>query len=180
MIEVEVKARVRNFDGIEKELTEIGATKIKKEHQEDVYFNAPHRDFAKTDEALRIRKTFQKKASKIILTYKGAKMDKISKTRKEIEVEIENVEKATLILENLGFSPVATIKKDRESYFLDGFIICLDNVHMVGNFVEIEKEAKEGDDFKTVVEEIFKIYEKLGVTEGFERRSYLEMLGIYI
>ncbi len=57
MIEVEVKAHATNLDEIEKKVIEIGASRRGEEYQEDLYFNAPHRDFAQTDEALRIRKT---------------------------------------------------------------------------------------------------------------------------
>lgn len=179
MIEVEVKAWIKDFNDTKEILKVLGARKIRKEHQEDVYFNAPHRDFAETDEALRIRKISQNNDKKIFMTYKGAKMDKISKTRREIEFRIEDSKKAALILENLGFSSVATIKKERTIYLLDEFIISLDNVYDVGNFMEIEKETKEGEDFEDSLNKIFEIYKRLGITEGFERRSYLEMLGIY-
>lgn len=176
MIEVEVKAHVTNFEDVKDRLSEIGARQRKTEHQEDIYFNAPHRDFARTDEALRIRKIPKKEGHEIILTYKGAKMDDKSKTRKEIEVIVENVENTASILENLGFNPVKTIRKDRIIYLLDKFIISLDKVYEVGNFVEIEKDLQEGEDFQDSLDEIFKIYEKLGITDGFERRSYLEIL----
>lgn len=176
MIEVEVKAHVTEFKEIKDKLSLIGALQIKTEHQEDVYFNAPHRDFAKTDEALRIRKIPHVDREKIILTYKGAKLDAQSKTRKEIEVTVDNEENTALILENLGFKPVRTIKKDRIIFKMNGFIITLDKVYEVGNFVEIEKELQEGEDFQDSLDAIFKIYQKLGITEGFERRSYLELL----
>ena len=55
LIEVEVKASVKNFEDVEKNLIQIGAKRIDNEHQHDVYFNSDHKDFAKTDEALRIR-----------------------------------------------------------------------------------------------------------------------------
>ena len=55
LIEVEVKASVKNFEEVRNKLTQIGAVKIKTEHQSDVYYNAPHKDFGETDEALRIR-----------------------------------------------------------------------------------------------------------------------------
>ena len=55
LIEVEVKASVKDFIAVKKKLIKIGAVKIKKEHQRDVYYNAPHKDFGETDEALRIR-----------------------------------------------------------------------------------------------------------------------------
>jgi len=179
MIEVEVKAWIKDFNNAKERLKVLGAKKIRTEYQEDVYFNAPHRDFAETDEALRIRKIPQNNDKKIFITYKGAKMDKISKTRKEIEFRIEDSKKAASILENLGFSPVATIKKERTIYLLDEFIISLDKVYDVGNFMEIEKQTKEGEDFEDSLDIIFEIYKRLGITGGFERRSYLEMLGIY-
>ncbi len=112
MIEVEVKAHVNDFKEIKDKLSSIGAREVRTEYQEDVYFNAPHRDFAQTDEALRIRKVTNKNGSEIILTYKGAKLDELSKTREEIEVNIGNVENTKLILEKLGFKPVRPVKKD--------------------------------------------------------------------
>ena len=176
MIEVEVKASVKDFVDVKKNLIKIGAVKIKNEHQRDVYYNAPHKDFAETDEALRIRKIPENGKNKIILTYKGAKLDDVSKTRKEIEVEVSDPEKMDLILENLDFRSVATVKKDRDIYHLDEFIITLDTVYKVGTFVEIEIEAQENDDTTIPLKKIFETYKKLGIEEGFERRSYLELM----
>ena len=59
MIEVEVKAKIDNFEDMRKKLNDLGAIKTKEEFQEDIYFNSPIVDFAKTDEALRIRTTKQ-------------------------------------------------------------------------------------------------------------------------
>ena len=176
MLEVEVKAHISDFKEVKSRLKQIGAHKLKEEQQEDIYFNAPHRDFAQTDEALRIRKIPHKDGSKIILTYKGAKLDDKSKTRKEIEVDVGDVDKTASILENLGFIQVRNVKKDRMIYLLDKFIISLDQVYDVGNFVEIEIELNEGEEFQKSLDEIFRIYQKLGIRNGFERRSYLELL----
>lgn len=176
MLEVEVKAHVTDFRDIKSHLKEIGAKYDKSEHQEDVYFNAPHRDYAMTDEALRIREIPGDEGSRYILTYKGAKLDDESKTRREIEVDVDNRESCADLLENIGFRPVQTIKKDRISYLLDEFIITLDKVFDVGNFVEIEKGVGEEEDYQDILHEIFRIYRVLGINEGFERRSYLELL----
>lgn len=176
MLEVEVKAHVSDFKSIKKLLSEIGAREDGFEHQEDVYFNAPHKDFAQTDEALRIREIPKENGSDIILTYKGAKLDDKSKTRREIEVKIDNKENAASILENLGFKAVKTVKKDRTIYLLQDYIITLDKVHDVGNFVEIEKDVKEGENYQEILDNIFEIGRKLCIENGFERRSYLELL----
>ncbi len=176
MIEVEVKAHVTDFKIIKDKLSSLGAREVKTEFQEDIYFNAPHRDFTQTDEALRIRRITSKDGNELILTYKGAKLDKLSKTREEIEVNIEDAENTKLILEKLGFKPVKPVQKDRVYYNINEYIITLDTVRGVGNFMEIEKGLNEDDDYQESLDEIFSLYGKLGVTEGFERRSYLELL----
>ena len=179
MIEVEVKAHAPNLDEIEEKLVEIGACRVREEYQEDVYFNAPHRDFAQTDEALRIRKIKSGNSEEIYITYKGAKMEKISKTRKEIEVAVEDPLKVADIFQNLSFRPVATVRKNRIIYTMGELIITLDEVQGVGSFVEIEKESEEGKDTKEALDEIFATYSKIGINDGFERSSYLELMGIH-
>ena len=49
--------------------------------QVDTYFSHPARDFAATDEALRIRSIDQEN----FVTYKGPKLDATTKTRREID-----------------------------------------------------------------------------------------------
>ena len=53
-IEVEVKFRVANLEDIEYQLLEWGAKLVEIVVQRDHYFNHPSRDFAKSDEALRM------------------------------------------------------------------------------------------------------------------------------
>ena len=178
LIEVEVKAGVNDFEEVRKKLTQIGAVKIKTEHQSDVYYNAPHKDFGETDEALRIRQIPENGNTRIILTYKGAKLDNVSKTRKEIEVDVSDAENMGLILENLNFRRAASVQKNREIYHIKEFIITLDTVQNVGTYVEIETEANEDDDTREPIQKIFDLYKHLGIEEGFERRSYLELMGI--
>ncbi len=176
MIEVEVKARVTDFKDIEDKLILMNAQMMGSEHQVDVYFNAPHRDFTRTDEALRIRKVTRSEGSETILTYKGAKLDESSKTREEIEVNLSDADNTALILDRLGFKPVQPVEKKRITYIINEFNVTLDTVYRVGNFVEIEKTLLETEDYQDSINEIFNLYKELGVTEGFERRSYLELL----
>ncbi|MEN6328709.1 MAG: class IV adenylate cyclase [Methanobacteriaceae archaeon] len=178
MIEVEVKAHAPDLSDVARKLMVIGAQRIKEEFQEDLYFNAPHKDFAQTDEALRVRKVTDDSAKKTFITYKGAKMDELSKTRVEIEMGVEDPLRAAAIFKNLGFRAVATVKKHRTIYCLDDLIITLDRVEDAGDFVEIEKDTAEGEDYQQILNQIFEVYKNLGITEGFERRSYLEIMGV--
>jgi adenylate cyclase class 2 len=178
LIEVEVKAQVNEFESIREKLDEMGALKIKIERQEDTYFNAPHRDFAETDEALRIRKIPDGENAQIFITYKGSKIDSTSKTRQEFEVGVGDAEITAHIFESLGFRVVQTVVKDREIYHLKDFVITLDSVHNVGTYMEIETDLEDGKDFQEALDNIFELYKLMGITEGFERRSYLELLGV--
>jgi adenylate cyclase class 2 len=176
MIEVEAKAKINSFEEIINKLKELNAKKIKTEIQEDIYFNSPINDFAKTDEALRIRKTNTNGKEELFITYKGPKIDKKSKTREEIEMKIEDETKCKKIFENLGFESVRIVKKTRDYYDLNEYSISLDDVEGLTPYMEIETILKDGTDYKKAQEGLFKIFEKLGITDGFERTSYLELL----
>ena len=176
MIEVEVKAKIDNFEDIEKKLEKIGACKSKKEFQEDIYFNSPLVDFAKTDEALRIRTTKEGKNSNIFITYKGPKIDKKSKTRKEIEMGIDDSEKCGEIFEAIGFKKVRTVRKNRQYYTYENFEISLDDIEGLDPYMEIEVALEDGQDYNDVQKSIFNLFEQLDITDGFERTSYLELL----
>ena len=176
MIEVEVKAKISSFEEIEQKLDEIGATKTKKEFQEDIYFNSPVVDFAQTDEALRIRTTKENDNTNIFITYKGPKIDSTSKTRKEIEMGIEDSVKCADIFEEIGFKKVRTVRKDRQYYEYENFEISLDDIEGLDPYMEIEVALEDGQDYSEAQNEIFELFEKLGITDGFERTSYLELL----
>ena len=172
MIEVEVKAKIDSFKEMEEKLENIGASKSKTEFQEDIYFASPIVDFAETDEALRIRTT----NNNTFITYKGPKLNDKAKTRKEVEMTIENSEKAKDIFTEIGFMEVRTVRKNRQYYTYENFEISLDDVEGLSPYMEIEIALDDSEDYSQAQDEIFKLFEKLGITDGFERTSYLELL----
>ncbi len=177
MIEVEVKARVESFTPIKKLLIEkLNVDLDKIEYQEDTYFNSPYKDFAITDEAFRIRKISVNNETQLFITYKGPKIDSKSKTRIEYETNIGDSQIARNIFENLGFIVAADVIKTREIYHFDDFEITLDSVKNAGTFIEIEKTLEDNDDYNKSLNDIFVLFEKLGITNGFERKSYLEII----
>lgn len=173
MIEIEIKgyADDRVFGKI-RETFEF----MRKEIHEDIYFSHPCKDFSKTDEALRIRIRRFNGHFEALLTYKGPKIDKISKTRKEIEVSIDDVDSYLELLHALGFREVLTIRKTREKYYVEkGVTITLDEIEGLGKFVEIEKLEKDESKVENEVKRLMNILKSLGVNR-FERKSYLELL----
>ena len=159
-----------------KKLENLGAIKSKKEFQEDIYFNSPIVDFAKSDEALRIRTTKENDNTNIFITYKGPKIDSKSKTREEIEIGIENSEKCSKIFQHLGFTKVRAVKKNRQYYNYKNFEISLDDIEGLDPYMEIEIALEDGSDYSEAQEKIFDLFKELGINEGFERTSYLELL----
>jgi adenylate cyclase class 2 len=144
----------------------------------DHYFNAPDRDFAKTDEALRIRRIGPNNR----VTYKGPKRDAHTKTRTEIEVPLADgegtAEDFSRLLVKLGYRPVAVVRKVRRTFHLtrDGFdlAVTLDQVHDVGPFAELEIGVEE-DQLDSARTTLLRVAAELGLRNS-ERRSYLEML----
>src|SRR3954465_2069641 len=116
--EVEIKFRVADHGALAERLAALGAVAGPLISQEDTYFAHPARDFAQTNEALRLRR--QDRENRI--TYKGPKREGPTKTREKIEVPIaegpEALGQMTRLFETLGFRPVATIRKARTPYHL--------------------------------------------------------------
>ncbi len=176
MIEVEIKAKIDDYRTALEKITSIGATYSHTEKQYDIYYNAPDKDYAKTDEALRIREIPDDEDFKRILTYKGPKIDKESKTRKEIEVGIDNTDNMNEILNSLGFKASAVVNKIRRIFNYEEYTITLDKLDKIGYYMEIEYVCSQNDDISKIRDNIKEIFSKLGITTGFERTSYLELL----
>jgi adenylate cyclase, class 2 len=178
MLEVEVKYRLPDPTAVEARVRAWGATVVADHAEADHYLNAPDRDFARTDEALRLRRIGEAN----FLTYKGPRKDGASKTRREVEVPCPHGDAAAEAFLNLfghlGYRPTAVVRKRRRIYewTRDGFTVhaCLDDVESVGRFVELEIVADDAkyDAARAVVLQIAAQLD-LG---PIETRSYLEQL----
>ncbi len=178
MLEVEMKFPAPHWENLNRQLAAWGAKKLETRREEDHYFNAPDRDFARTDEALRIRRV----GSANFITYKGPKKDPQTKTRTEIEVPLapghDAAQALTQLLVHLGYRPVAVVEKRRQVLQIhkEGFLleICLDEVTDVGRFVELEILAPD-DQLESARKVVLAAAAELGLNNS-ERRSYLELL----
>lgn len=190
MYEVELKYRVADGRAIEDRLAGLGACWHGTTEQVDRYFNHPSRDFAVTDEALRLRST----AAGVAITWKGPRLDATAKTRREIELPLAlaavpaaaeassaipaTLERWTELLEALGFRRVREVAKRRRlaTVAWEGAAIevALDHVAGLGDFVELELQA-ESAGIAVAAARIESLARELGCANP-ERRSYLEML----
>ncbi len=175
MYEVEMKVRA-DHERVRRELDERGAIPRDTVGQRDTYYNAPTRDFAETDEALRVRRESCEGADRAKLTYKGPLVGETSKTREEYETEIGDGDVMGSILDSLGFVPVETVEKERERFSIEAYVVTLDSVAELGEFVEVETNARE-DDLDSARAGVVGVVESLGLDPDAEiRTSYLELL----
>jgi adenylate cyclase, class 2 len=178
MLEIEMKFPVTDFAPLEAALCGWGAGPAESRTDADHYFNAPDRDFTRTDEALRLRRI----GAKNLVTYKGPKRDTQTKTRTEVEVPLAEgdgpARDFAALLTHLGYRPTAVVHKRRTIRHLTrgGFAmeICLDDVEGLGRFVELEILAPE-EQLEKARALLLQTAAQLGLTAS-ERRSYLEML----
>jgi adenylate cyclase class 2 len=178
MLEIEMKFPVADFAPLECTLSAWAAAEAESREEADHYFNAPDRDFARTDEALRLRRI----GPANYVTYKGPKRDAQTKTRTEVEVPLAEGDGAAQdfasLLTHLGYRPTAVVRKRRTIYRLTrgGFAmeVCLDEVEGLGRFVELEILAPEGQ-LERARAALLETAGQLGLGAS-ERRSYLELL----
>ena len=175
--EVEQKYRVENTEALLRRFAVIGVTLGTPLEQVDTYYRHPARDYRQTDEALRIRKTEAGSA----ITYKGTRLDRTTKTRRELELPLPETcggGEFAQLLEALGFSVAAQVRKRRRHGQLvsEGFPlhIVLDEVEQLGRFTELEIVTSE-DQLASAKRAIGQMAERLELVNP-ERRSYLELL----
>ncbi|ARS91463.1 class IV adenylate cyclase [Natrarchaeobaculum aegyptiacum] len=187
MYEVEVKVPADHAT-VRDRLEAVAADSLGQVVQVDTYYDAPHREFAETDEALRIRREsvsggtvganpLEDGAFESRVTYKGPLLEDESKSREEFETGVDDGGTMAAVLEHLGFDPAATVRKERERYDLDGYTVTLDAVDDVGEFVEVELDVDHEEDLEPAREGAYDVLERLDLDPDDQiRTSYLGLL----
>lgn len=181
MLEVELKFPLADEAALRERLQTVAAVEGEPIQQADTYYNHPSRDFARTDEALRVRSV----DGDAWVTYKGPRVSDGSegtaaKTRFELELPLaaETAEGWAEMLGRLGFREVATVRKVRTPFQLERggrrLELTIDQVEGVGTFAEVESVAEEKDK-QGAETAVIELARELGL-DNPEPRSYLEML----
>ncbi len=176
--EVEMKFPVADMAALEARLGQLGATIAGPHTEVDTYFSHPARDYSRTDEALRIRC----RGESNFVTYKGPKIDRTTKTRREIDLPLaageQTAEAWKGLLLALGFAVVGQVRKSRRKAHVEWeghrVEVSLDEVEGLGVFAELELVVDQPT-IEVAKACITSLAEAMGLA-GSERRSYLELL----
>ncbi len=180
MIEVEVKLPVENLDSIKEKLLKMGFEETGCIEERDTYFDNQQGEIRANGEALRVRETkdhFSGK-SRYQINFKGKKLDACTMTREELETGVENGAVCRNILQAIGYLPAEPeVIKNRTMLRKEPVTACLDNVHGLGEFLELEILADGEEKKDAALGQIEHILNSLGYrVSDTVRMSYLSML----
>jgi len=175
--EVELKYAVVDVPQLLAKLEQFGLCIDEAVEEHDTFYQHPAKDYAATDECLRIRH----RAGEYRITWKGPKVDLETKTRQEIELFLtDNAETAwqwDQLLQALGFRAAAELKKTRRSaglvYQEQKYELSLDHIDGLGDFIELETFA-DTTQLDDACRRIKSLAATLGLTQPITA-SYLEL-----
>ena len=146
--EIEMKFPVASLDPVRRALRRERAVYLGTVLQTDRYFDTPTRSLMRADRGLRIRQVrvlrggageFDRRPQ---LTAKGpVKMNSRAKVRIERQIHVDDADAMADVLAVCGLRPSMTIQKRRASYRLGGCLVELDELPVIGFFVEVEGPA---------------------------------------
>lgn len=138
-LEIEVKFRIGETEPYEERLTKLGAKLIESGLERNIKFRG--NGIEKRKELLRLR-TY---GGKCLITHKRKpkKAPKHLKVREETEILVDSCENAMKILEYLGYEKSWIYEKKRQVWVLDGVEVLIDELPLIGNFIEIEGSEEE-------------------------------------
>jgi len=169
-----VKFKVASHVAVRRALKRAGAKFLGSVLQSDTYFDTAGRSLLAGGCGLRIRtaRTLRRgaapAANRPLLTYKGPASRRAGlKARREIQTHLDDGWAMAEILAACGLTPAATIQKRRASYRLGRCLIELDELPIIGRFVEIEAPGKK---------HILAAAAKLGLDDEPITDHYLDLL----
>lgn len=135
-LEIEIRFGVNDVKKLRKKLRELGSMCLEKWKGRDILFDRK-KELIPKGKVLRLRLGMEKN-NKGKLTYKGSNQSRVFKIREEFEVIVENPGMAIKILKGLSYLPVIQYEKRTELWIYGGADIYIEELPVIGHFVEIE------------------------------------------
>lgn len=163
MIEAELKARVRDPEGVMAALEKRATARV--EVYQDAYYDLPDGSLMGGDRELRVRTVHGPDSTRSVLTYKEPRVDAASGSKPEHETAVEDPGAVHAMLRGLGYVPAISFEKRCRNYQFEAagrqMLATLVRVPEIdGTFIEVETLVEEGglqaalDDVRAVVAEL--------------------------
>jgi adenylate cyclase class 2 len=175
---IEVERKYRGTPAAVEAVTALADSTGERVQQTDLYLNAPDRDFAVTDEALRIRSTTPAEGDpRVAITYKGPRATTAEKARTEHEVGVETLGTTAAIFEALGYTEVARVTKQRQRWRWADLEVAIDTLAGGERYIELEQTVDAAEAVAAADATLADRAAQLGLsTSELEPRSYLEII----
>lgn len=171
--ELEAKLKVEDHESVRAALVSAGAMHVGRVFERNYILDLPGGTLRARGAALRVRacQTLDGPPQRETLTFKGPARASRFKAREEIEVEVGSAEATVGILTTCGFTIVLLYEKRRETWRLDDCRVELDELPVLGLYVEIEGPSESA---------IANVGNRLGLGgRSHEPASYVAMLSQY-
>lgn len=143
--ETESKYSVDDFGRIRRRLRALGAAYQGTVVQTDTYLDSVDRSLLKSDSGLRLRRMRWLRRARgprklrAQLTFKGPRRrGGPAKLRTEVQTRVDDADAVEEILRACGLAPMIVVEKRRATYRLGRCTVELDELPLLGRFVEIE------------------------------------------
>ncbi|MCJ7543592.1 MAG: class IV adenylate cyclase [Phycisphaerae bacterium] len=143
--EIEMKFRLPRLTAVARRLRALGAKRLHTVLQDDWYFDTPRRRLLRQGCGLRLRRVSLLRAGvgalapRAELTYKGpARRRAKAKVRPEHQTHLDDPAGIEAALAACGLRPMLRLQKRRATYRLGGCVVAMDELPVLGCFVEIE------------------------------------------
>jgi len=161
MHEIEIKFNVDSLDDIKETMLKLGCVFSDELNQKDTIFVPDINDIVSEEGKTFVRIRSVNGTVEVTLKKKSSNLMQ----SKEIEFEASDFNKVYDFLETLGLNEWVTVEKKRITTKYKDFNICMDEVHRLGSFIEIEVVTTEEDKSDYYEKEILKLCEELDINK---------------
>ena len=176
-LEIEAKMRLSDREALVARLHEVGGVFAVQLAETNAYFDSASGKLNRTGRGLRLRVEVAQPGSvdeqtTTRITHKGPRVHGLLKSREETELAVDNPRDAAKLLAAIGYRHVLTFEKRRTRYTLDGCRVELDELPLLGGFIEIEGPAEA---------QVLAARERLGLADTpLIKSGYLSMLKAHL
>lgn len=171
MYEIESKFKIKGIskNDIMERLIEAGASLTDEVTQSDIVFHHITQNsdlILPGDKIFRIREEISSKLSRIILTLKIQQTEGL--VSKEYETIVQSFDQTYAMLNELLFFEFLSLKKERIKGKINEWNICIDYVHNLGNFIELECLSSSKDNIEDIKASMLETIVLFGDHNNFE------------